>query len=166
MSVEDPYQRRAPTTPQQAGHRWQGLRYPSSVEWTAATIRRFRAVGLCLSQNQFAIVLGFEKRTIGNAERGAHPPSLALRRALDQALEKASDVQRDRFLAAENEASDERTTPSATTSHDLQLAVWLGASLNIERRPTAGSQPPRAWRSRRASPKFMPGATRLRLGKC
>lgn len=39
-------------------------------------IRRLREVGLCLSQEEFASVLGFAKRTIGNAERGAHPPSL------------------------------------------------------------------------------------------
>src|SRR5262245_40005036 len=70
------------------------------MEWTAARIRRFREVGLCLSQDEFASALGFAKRTIGNAERATHPPSLALRRALDQALAKASDVQRNRFLAA------------------------------------------------------------------
>ncbi|MGB6161198.1 MAG: XRE family transcriptional regulator [Pseudonocardiaceae bacterium] len=104
------------------------------MEWTAGTIRRFRAVVLCLPQDKFAAALGFTKRTIGNAERGAHPPSLALRRALDQALEKASDVQRDRFLAAENKASDERITRLATTSHDLQLAVWMGSS------PTGGEE--------------------------
>ncbi|MGH3547518.1 MAG: helix-turn-helix domain-containing protein [Pseudonocardiaceae bacterium] len=63
-------------------------------------IRRLREVGLCLSQDEFATVLGFAKRTVGNAERDVHPPSLALRRALDDALENASDVQRDRFLAA------------------------------------------------------------------
>ena len=85
--------------------RGQVLRYPSRVEWTATTIRRFREVGLCLSQDQFATTLGFTKRTIGNAERGAHPPSLALRRALDHALEKASDAQRDRFLAADHDAA-------------------------------------------------------------
>ncbi len=70
------------------------------MEWTPARIRVLRAEGLCLSQDKFATALGFTKRTVGNAERGAHPPSLALRRALDQALEKASNVQRDRFLAA------------------------------------------------------------------
>ncbi|MGH7750366.1 MAG: helix-turn-helix domain-containing protein, partial [Candidatus Dormibacteria bacterium] len=70
------------------------------MEWTAVGIRRFREVGLCLSQDEFARVLGFAKRTIGNAERSTHPPSLALRRALDHALEKASEAQRDRFLAA------------------------------------------------------------------
>jgi DNA-binding XRE family transcriptional regulator len=63
-------------------------------------IRRLREIGLCLSQDDFATALGFVKRTVGNAERGVHPPSLALCRALDQALEKASDAQRDRFLAA------------------------------------------------------------------
>ncbi|MGH3773796.1 MAG: XRE family transcriptional regulator, partial [Pseudonocardiaceae bacterium] len=66
----------------------------------------------------------------GNAERGAHSPSLALRRALDQALEKASDAQRDRFLAAENAASDERTTLPVAESHGPQLALWRGASLS------------------------------------
>jgi DNA-binding XRE family transcriptional regulator len=70
------------------------------MEWTAARIRRFREVGLCLPQDEFAKVVGFAKRTIGNAERGTHPPSLALRRALDDALEKATDAQRDRFLTA------------------------------------------------------------------
>ncbi len=69
------------------------------MEWTPARIRLFRAAGLCLSQEKFATALGFTKRTVGNAERGAHPPSLALRRALDQALEKASNAQRDRFVA-------------------------------------------------------------------
>jgi DNA-binding XRE family transcriptional regulator len=80
--------------------RWQVLRYPSPVEWTASKIRRLREVGLCLSQDDFATALGFAKRTVGNAERGTHPSSLALRRALDRALEKASDAQRDRFLAS------------------------------------------------------------------
>ncbi len=81
----------------------QGLRYPSRMEWTAARIRLFRAQGLCLAQDQFAKALGFTKRTIGNAERGAHPPSLALRRALDHAFEKATTAQRDRFLAADHD---------------------------------------------------------------
>ena len=70
------------------------------MEWTPERIRLFRDAGLCLSQLTFAKELGFEKRTIGNAERGVHPPSLALRRALDRALEHATDVQRNRFLTA------------------------------------------------------------------
>ncbi|MGQ0778256.1 MAG: helix-turn-helix domain-containing protein [Pseudonocardiales bacterium] len=60
------------------------------MEWTAAHIRLLRAVGLCLPQDKFAKELGFDKRTIGNAERGTHPPSLALRRALDHALANAA----------------------------------------------------------------------------
>lgn len=63
-------------------------------------MRLLREVGLCQSQDAFAKALGFAKRTLGNSERGTHPPSLALRRALDLALENASDAQRDRFLAA------------------------------------------------------------------
>ncbi|MGH3825098.1 MAG: helix-turn-helix transcriptional regulator [Pseudonocardiaceae bacterium] len=70
------------------------------MEWTPDRIRRFRAAGLSLSQPEFAKELGFSRRTIGNAERGTHPPSLALRRALDQALEHASEAQRNRFFAA------------------------------------------------------------------
>jgi DNA-binding XRE family transcriptional regulator len=70
------------------------------VEWTPSRIRLFRDVGLCQSQEGFAKTLGVAERTIGNAERGTHAPSLFLRRALDQALEHASDAQRDRFLAA------------------------------------------------------------------
>ncbi len=54
------------------------------MEWTPARIRLLRDVGLCQSQYDFAKTLGFDKRTIGNAERGTHPPSLALRRALDR----------------------------------------------------------------------------------
>ncbi|MGH3835330.1 MAG: helix-turn-helix domain-containing protein [Pseudonocardiaceae bacterium] len=81
------------------------------MEWTPARIRLLREVGLCLSQDDFAAALGFAKRTVGNAERGAHPPSLALRRALDQALEKASDAQRDRFLAALPADHDDGAAP-------------------------------------------------------
>ncbi len=79
---------------------WPILCYALRMEWTPAQIQLFRAAGLYLSQPKFAKELGFTPRTIGNAERGAHPPSLALRRALDRALEQASDVQRNRFLAA------------------------------------------------------------------
>lgn len=86
--------------PVRGGIPWQALRYASQMEWTPAQIRLFRAVGLYLSQPRFAKELDFVPRTIGNAERGTHPPSLALRRALDQALEQASDTQRNRFLAA------------------------------------------------------------------
>lgn len=61
------------------------LGYAAPVEWTPARIRMFRAAGLCLSQERFAKAVGFAMRTIGNAERGTHPPSLALRRTLDDA---------------------------------------------------------------------------------
>lgn len=98
--------------------RWQILRYASRVEWTPARIRLLREVGLCLSQDEFATALGFAKRTVGNAERGAHPPSLALRRALDHALEKASDAQRNRFLAA-GTAPDIRDTNPTLESVEL-----------------------------------------------
>ncbi len=77
-----------------------GGSYAVSVEWTPTRIRLLREVGLCLSQDEFGAALGFAKRTVGNAERGTHPPSLALRRALEHAMESASDAQRDRFLAA------------------------------------------------------------------
>ena len=88
------------------------------MEWTPARIRLFRETGLCLPQQKFANELGFTKRTIGNAERGTHPPSLVVRRALDDALERASDVQRERFraaLAARNQSAApvHGTTPVA-----------------------------------------------------
>ncbi len=92
--------------------RWQILRYASRVEWTPDRIRLLRETGLCLSQDEFATALGFAKRTIGNAERGAHPPSLALRRALDHTLEKASKAQRDRFLAASTAPAIRETNPT------------------------------------------------------
>ncbi|MGH3903408.1 MAG: hypothetical protein ACRDTE_04330 [Pseudonocardiaceae bacterium] len=74
--------------------------YALRMEWTPDRIRLFREVGVCQSQEGFAKSLGFAKRTIGNAERGAHLVSLALRRALDEAAEKASEAQRERFFAA------------------------------------------------------------------
>ncbi|MGH3996090.1 MAG: helix-turn-helix domain-containing protein [Pseudonocardiaceae bacterium] len=82
------------------------------MEWTPARIRLLRETGLCLSQDEFAAALGFAKRTVGNAERGAHPPSLALRRALDHALEKASNVQRNRFLDATAAPRIRETNPT------------------------------------------------------
>ncbi|MBV9012052.1 MAG: hypothetical protein JO281_09665 [Pseudonocardiales bacterium] len=82
------------------------------MEWTPPRIRLFRDGGLCQSQPGFAKTLGFAERTIRNAEHGTHPPSLALRRALDQALERASDAQRDRLLAAVT-AEDQRTASLA-----------------------------------------------------
>lgn len=79
------------------------------MEWTAARIRVFRERGLCLSQHDFARVVGFAMRTVGNAERGAHPPSLSLRRALDRALDNASAAERDRFLVAVDADQDAGT---------------------------------------------------------
>ena len=86
------------------------------MEWTPDRIRLFRDAGLSLSQPRFAKQLGFTKRTIGNAERGTHPPSLALRRALDQALEQASDAHRNRFLATVAR-SQENSPPRNSTTH-------------------------------------------------
>jgi DNA-binding XRE family transcriptional regulator len=86
------------------------------MEWSSARIRQLREVGLSLSQDEFATALGFAKRTVGNAERGTHPPSLALRRALDHAFEKASDAQRDRFLAVSAKDSGAIAPDNAPTS--------------------------------------------------
>lgn len=76
-----------------------GRRYATAVEWTPSRIRLFREVGLCLPREKFAKELGFTKRTIGNAERGSCALSLSLRRAMDEALEKATEAQRERFFA-------------------------------------------------------------------
>lgn len=84
------------------------------MQWTPARIRLLREVGLCESQQDFAKTVGFTMRTIGNAERGTHPPSLALRRALDQVLERATGTQRDRFHAAL--AAHDTTTAPGTRS--------------------------------------------------
>lgn len=78
----------------------QAPRYAPGMEGTPARIRLLRDVAFCQSQDGFAKTLGFDKRTIGKAERGTHAPGLALRRALDQAFHRMSDIQRDRFLAA------------------------------------------------------------------
>jgi DNA-binding XRE family transcriptional regulator len=99
------------------------LGYPAPVEWTPTTIRQFRQAGLCLPQDKFATELGFAKRTIGNAERGTHPPSLALRHALDRALEKASQAQRDRFFAAL--AADPAATPAAPRTNPTLESLEL-----------------------------------------
>jgi DNA-binding XRE family transcriptional regulator len=103
---------------------WQvALGYPAPVEWTPTTIRQFRQAGLCLPQDKFATELGFAKRTIGNAERGTHPPSLALRHALDRALEKASQAQRDRFFAAL--AADPAAAPAAPRTNPTLESLEL-----------------------------------------
>ncbi|HEY2723088.1 MAG TPA: hypothetical protein VGI84_00250 [Pseudonocardiaceae bacterium] len=81
------------------------------MEWTPASIRALREQGLCLPQDRFATILGFTKRTVGNAERGEHPPSLALRQALDNAVAQASDLQRNRFLEAV--ATEDNNPPEA-----------------------------------------------------
>ncbi|MGH3798639.1 MAG: helix-turn-helix domain-containing protein [Pseudonocardiaceae bacterium] len=91
------------------------------MEWTPGRIRLFREVGLCLSQEDFAAALGFAKRTVGNAERGVHPPSLALRRALDHAFEKATDAQRDRFLDAIAAPAIQGTNPAVESVDLLRL---------------------------------------------
>jgi hypothetical protein len=49
--------------------------------------------------------------------RGAHPPSLALRRALDQAWAKASDAQRDRFLRTAAAPAIHETNPTLGASY-------------------------------------------------
>ncbi|MCA1672960.1 MAG: helix-turn-helix domain-containing protein, partial [Actinobacteria bacterium] len=114
------------------------MRYAPAVEWTPARIRLLREVGLCESQDGFAKALGFAKRTLGNAERGTHPPSLALRRALDQALENASDAQRTRFLAADT-ASPRRHpviygTAAAFPALNLDEVRHLAAAMADARR--------------------------------
>ncbi|MGH3913660.1 MAG: helix-turn-helix domain-containing protein [Pseudonocardiaceae bacterium] len=104
------------------------------MEWTPTRIRLFRDTGLCLSQPQFAKKLGFASRTIGNAERGAHPPSLAVRRALDQALEQASEIQSNRFLSALAALPETGATQDPKTRHMVSLpltnARQLTASLD------------------------------------
>ncbi len=102
-----------------------GRSYPLPVEWNPARIRLLRTVGLCLSQDDFAAALGFTKRTVGNVERGAHPPSLARRRALDHALEKASDAQREGFLAALPADHDHDAAPAIRATSPPLEAVEL-----------------------------------------
>jgi hypothetical protein len=70
--------------------------------------------------------LGSAKRTLGNVERGTHPPSLALRRALNQALDHASDAQRARFFTADHNA-----TPVLDGEHD---ALELNSTGGRQRR--------------------------------
>jgi transcriptional regulator with XRE-family HTH domain len=98
-----------------------------------------RTAGLCLPQQKFAKELGFAQRTIDNAERGTHPPSLALRRALDQVLAQASDAQRERFLAAlaareeaDHAESSARVDPAVAVStsrlqEDMEVALVSAA---------------------------------------
>jgi DNA-binding XRE family transcriptional regulator len=102
-----------------------------------ARIRLLRDVALCQSQHDFAKTLGFAKRTIGNAERGTHPPSLALRRALDQTLENASNAQRDRFLAAVSQGASPvipGTTPMAFPALNCDEVRHLAAAMADARR--------------------------------
>jgi transcriptional regulator with XRE-family HTH domain len=112
------------------------LQYPSRMEWTPARIRLLRAAGLCLSQDEFAAALGFTKRTVGNAERGAHPPSLAL----DQALEKASDAQRDRFLTAvatHTGVAPPDSAPTGLVPIAHRMPPWSGLSPHFSNQSAA-----------------------------
>ncbi|MGH3826727.1 MAG: helix-turn-helix domain-containing protein [Pseudonocardiaceae bacterium] len=95
------------------------------MEWTPDRIRRFRTTGLSLSRPRFAKELGFAQRTIGNAERGTTSPGLALRRALDQALEHASAVQRNRFLATDDTTSQEERPDQGATAHHTRDTASL-----------------------------------------
>lgn len=76
--------------------------------------------------------MGFTKRTVGNAERGTHPPGLALRRALDDALEQLSDAQRDRFFAV-----DTGTSPVVRDEASTALATPAMESVELLRRTEA-----------------------------
>ena len=109
----------------------QGLGYASRMEWTPARIRMLRETGLCLSQTAFAKALGFAMRTVGNAERGTHPPSLALRRALDQALDNATAAQRNRFLTAV--AVDRGAVRPVLASRDREPASSPDSAVNADR---------------------------------
>jgi transcriptional regulator with XRE-family HTH domain len=68
------------------------------MEWDPANIRALRAA-LRLPQEKFAYQLGAAPKTVRNWERGQHPPSLALQRALDQVWESTSSEQKKRFYA-------------------------------------------------------------------
>ena len=68
------------------------------MEWDPANIRALRSA-LRLPQEKFAFQLGAAPKTVRNWERGQHPPSLALQRALDQTWESASPEQKKRFFA-------------------------------------------------------------------
>ncbi|MBV8539147.1 MAG: hypothetical protein JO364_19745 [Pseudonocardiales bacterium] len=94
---------------------------------------------LCLSQDRFAAALGSAKRTVGNAERGAHSPSLALRRALNHTVEQASDVQHDRFLVSHN---DKQRIEAATTLLLLTSIHALLKPKQLAATPTGGGISP------------------------
>jgi transcriptional regulator with XRE-family HTH domain len=68
------------------------------MEWDPAYIWALRAA-LRLPQEKFAYRLGAAPKTVRNWERGRHPPSLALQRALDEAWESTSPDQKKRFFA-------------------------------------------------------------------
>lgn len=122
------------------------------MEWSPARIRMLREVGLCESQHDFAKTLGVAERTIGNAERGAHPPSLALRRALDRTLERASPAQRDRFLAAVS--AQNTTTSPDTRSRSATAADYPARTLDRLRNVVLG--PPAVMASRQSVPSGRP----------
>src|SRR6267154_1867886 len=79
------------------------------MEWDPARIRALRTA-LRLPQEKFAYQLGAAPKTVRNWERGQHPPSLVLQRALDRAWESASSEQKRRFFASLR-PSEEKTEP-------------------------------------------------------
>jgi DNA-binding XRE family transcriptional regulator len=138
---------------------WQALRYGSAMEWAPASIRALREQGLCLPQDRFATILGFTKRTVGNAERAEHPPSLALRQALDNAVSQASDLQRNRFLeavATEGNNPPEprcsphpRSNPSSYSAVPRRLISAGHGGATLARRKSHAERAPRTLRGGR-----------------
>jgi transcriptional regulator with XRE-family HTH domain len=112
------------------------------MEWDPARIRALRTA-LRLPQEKFAYQLGAAPKTVRNWERGRHPPSLALQRALDQAWESTSPEQKKRFFASL--AADERA--EAWTAAESERAEPSTSTMDppagVVREPGPGPVPPR-----------------------
>jgi transcriptional regulator with XRE-family HTH domain len=91
------------------------------MEWDPANIRALRTA-LRLPQEKFAFQLGAAPKTVRNWERGQHPPSLALQRALDQAWESASPGQKKRFFASLSPSGKTEAWPAPDTGDGEEAA--------------------------------------------
>lgn len=100
------------------------------MKWDSGQIRALRA-SLRLSQEQFAYHLGAAPKTVRNWERGRHPPSLALKRALDDAWESASLEQKKRFVTS---LAPALKTPSEVLELGERVAHALGRPTRIDDR--------------------------------
>src|SRR5947209_3597172 len=111
------------------------------MEWDPARIRALRTA-LRLPQEKFAYQLGAAPKTVRNWERGQHPPSLALQRALDQAWESTSSEQKKRFFTSLAADEGAETWTAAEREEGEPSTSTMDPPVGIVRGPGPGPVSP------------------------